>query len=101
VIKVKKPLEVVDRELVAVLVLAVVISVLLNGVVGKVNKLVGKIRNRELFAACPKVAVSVEVAFKASIYGGHQAIASYVEFASTDQQRLLYVLLNDECSLAL
>ena len=99
--RIEVPLEVIDRHLIAILKLPVIFCVLLNCIVCQVNIFVGKIINRVLFRAGPKITVSIEEAFLIPVNGCHQAITPYIKFPAINQQRFFYVFLHYHCASAL
>ena len=60
-------LEISVRKFVARLILTVVLSVLLNGVIGKMDHPVGQVLQGEFSATCSQVAISIEIALNVTV----------------------------------
>lgn len=89
-------LKIFEREFVAILELAIVITLLLDSIIRQVDVLVVQIARVVLFAGCADVTVVVVVTLLDTIDGGPEAVSANVEFASLDQKWALDVLLYDK-----
>ena len=89
-------LEVVVAELVAILILAVLVAVDLDGIVGEVDELVVGVAQLELVAAGADVALVVPVAAHLAVEAHQQHVAADVELPPVVQQRPVDVLLDYE-----
>ena len=95
VLVVQVPLEVRIGYFIPAFELPVVLGLLLNSVVRQVNHLVVKVFYCELFARRPYVPFLVPVAFKNSVYRGHQYVATNIEFPAVEEHRSIDVELDD------
>jgi hypothetical protein len=73
-------LEVSVRKFVASLILTVVLSVLLNGVVSKMDHPVGQVLQSKFSAACSQVAICIEIALNVTVNRAHEGVQTNVEF---------------------
>lgn len=92
---VKVPLELTVGNLVAVLVLAVVIVVDLNGVVGEVDEEVCEVVEVEDLRTRAQIAFVVPEELGDACNGQHEDVGSYVEFASLVEEDVRDVSLDD------
>jgi len=60
-------------KLIATFEFAIIIKLLLDCIIGKMDKPVGNILKSELTATCPQIAIGVPIALKITIYGRHQS----------------------------
>jgi hypothetical protein len=92
---VEVPLKLTVGNFVAVLVLAVVVVVDLNGVVGEVDEEICEIVEVEDFRTGPQVAFVIPEELGDACDGQHEDVSSYVELAPLVEKDVGYVLLDD------
>ena len=85
-------------DLVALLVLAVLIGVLLDCVVGEMDEQVVALLECELGGRGSNVAFRIPVGFDDAVEASDEHVVADIELPALVQQRLLYVLLQDEGS---
>jgi hypothetical protein len=85
-------------NLVPLLVSAVIVRVLLDGVVGEVHEQVCTSFEGEERGGSSYVALGEPVGFKYPVEGGKEKVMSDIKFSTLEKQRLFYVLLYDEGS---
>lgn len=90
------PLEVLHAHLVEVLVLAEVVSLLLDGVIRQVDEAVAQVVEAEFAATSPNIAILVEVALDSFVDAREKCEDSEVELATMNEQRLVNVALDDD-----
>lgn len=95
-ILVQIPLEIRVAHLVAVLELAEVLSLLLDGIVGQVDELVVQVRKVKLSRARPYVTILVEIALQCLVDASYESEHSKVKLPTVDQKRIVDVFLYDE-----
>ena len=83
-------------HLISVLIFTIVLRILLDSIICQMNVLIIEIRNIELFTTCSNEAILIEITLKMSIYWRHKPIASEIEFTILDQERMIYILLNNK-----
>lgn len=99
VVLVEVPLEIRVAQLVAVLELAKVVSLLLNGVVRQVDELVVQVLEIELLRTRPDVSIFVEVALQRFVDARHERVDPEIKLSPVYQERIVDVFLHDECFL--
>ena len=87
------PLEVFDRELVVSFKLAVIFSILLNGIVGEVDVFDVKVVQVKSLGGGAQVAVIVEVTLQDAIDRSHHAESSNVKLSSINEEGSIDILL--------
>ena len=95
------PTEITKSHLVSTLELPVVISMNLNCIICKVDKLISHVIMVELLTRGAHIPVFVEISLKWSINGGQNSVTSQIKFSLVDQKRVIDVFLNDEGPVAL
>lgn len=93
---IKVALKLLVADFVALLVLAILLRVLLDGVVGEMDVEIGALFEAELGGGSSDVALGVPVGLKDAVEGGQKHIVADIELPPLVQQRLLHVLLQDE-----
>lgn len=84
------------RYLIAFFILAIILAVLLNGVIGQMREQIFCVFD-VVFAGCgADVTISIPVTLYLAVVAGDCHIVSYIELATLVEQRSLDVLLHDE-----
>lgn len=95
VVAVKKPLEVVNAELVRILELAVVVGIGLHSVVGQVHKAICEVFEVERLGTGAQVHITVHVASEDAVVGGEHGEGANVELSAVNEKRFVDVELDD------
>jgi hypothetical protein len=85
-------------DLIIILKLAILFSLLLDGIVGEVDELVLEVLQAELLAGCADVALLVPVPLYHSVDCRQQDVAAKVEFTLVVKERVLEIFLDYYCS---
>lgn len=91
-------LELIVRELVAWLVLAVVFGALLYRIVGQVDQLVLEAAEYVLATSCSKVTLLVDVNLHVAVHSSAEDVSTNVKFSPVDQKWVVNILLHDTSS---
>jgi len=96
-VHVKISLKLVVAELVTWLVLTVIVSILLDGIVGQVDQVVIEILQIVLVAACTDVTLLVPEGLEIAVDACDHHVVPDIELSVVIQKRAVYVALNDVC----
>jgi hypothetical protein len=77
-----------------ILKLSILLPLLLNSIVGEMNEFIVYIFETELFTGCSDIALLIPVPLDYAVDSCNQNVATYVEFASIVQKRILHIFLN-------
>mmetsp|Transcript_16202 Transcript_16202/g.21930 ORF Transcript_16202/g.21930 Transcript_16202/m.21930 type:complete len:233 (-) Transcript_16202:1376-2074(-) len=91
--------KVLKTHFVAILKLAVIVSLLLDRIIRQVYGHISDIIKGVFTTARPDVSILVAVPFQTAIDAGKEAEASEVELTLMDQKRVVDILLNDESAI--
>lgn len=91
------PVQVAKGQFISVLILAVVLSELLNGVICEMDYRIGEVFEVELTACSPHISLPVPIPLQYSVVVGQHHIHPYVELASVIEKRVGDVLLQNIC----
>lgn len=92
-------LEVLQRHFVAIFELSIVVTVLLYGIIGQMNKLVIQVVDVILLTTSSNVTILIEVTFQMTIDWSQHSITPEVKFSLMYEQRIINVFLNDKSSI--
>ena len=92
--------EILEAHLVAILELSIILSLRLDSIVREMHCNIGHVIQGVLFTARPNITILIAVAFHTTIDARTEAEATEVKLALVHQQRVVNVLLNNECAIA-
>jgi hypothetical protein len=83
-------------DLISLLELAIILSVLLDGVIGQMGEQILRVLNAVFAGSRPDVPVRVPVALHLAVVAGHRHVMPDIKFTPLVEQRALDVLLDDK-----
>jgi hypothetical protein len=83
------------RQLICWLIFLVVLAVLLDGIVGEMDKFIAKVLEVEYFTAGPDVALAIPVAFDDAVDTGQEYIVADIELTIVIEKGFVDVGLNN------